>query len=236
MPWECDDSGNWIDDPNTDTGSCSSETPISYNGKECYLVYVGEWVLSKYVYSFEGDASNADPKVYSHTNEYMTIPVWRGNLSENRRFHFRFLFGSEGLAMQGTGFTIQGEAIRVGNLNGSWQLTSQGFLDYYLGTARFEWGYGGPGYPMTPYYYAAVGPAYYGGTYYVPYLDSLYADTGYDVTGYVFGYDRGGRIPNNRMDVFVGRGLTAYNSSRMPSTTEPQQVFRVVCPGRSNVY
>jgi hypothetical protein len=231
MPWECDDNGNWPTNQDSKPGSCASDRIIiTLNGQECVLIPVGDWKITKYIYSLESD--KVSPDIYTRTNDSISVPVCGHGFCSDRILSFRFLFGAEGLAMQGTGFTRTGEVIRVGDLVGKWVYTNQGYIDYYHGTAKFEWGYGGPGYAMTAYMYGAVGPNYKNGTYYVPLLQEL----GINQSGIVYGFDSGGRVGNQHLDVFVGIGLAASNRSPLPSTTNNVPVFRIICKGnRTNV-
>ena len=143
---------------------------------------------------------------------------------------WRFLYGSEGILMQGTGILPDGTPIHVNSYEGVWQSTN-GYTDYYAGTATFWYGWGGPGYELTSYIHGAVGPSFRGGIFYVPDFATM---INYPGGGYISGVDRGEAIKDYEMDLFVGVGYRAIiNAGNGFGLTNPIDhgvpVYQVIC-------
>jgi hypothetical protein len=200
---------------------------ISYDNKDCWLVPIGGWHISLYAYATVDDV---------RTDLYLggaRITINIRNLGEVT-VPWRFLFGSEGVLMQGTGI-LDGSPITAASWQldpdlGGWQ-SPNGYIDYYAGSAEFESGYGGPGYELTPYSHGAVGPGHRGGLYYIPRLRRTPGG------GFVSGVTGGGRIPNGQLDLFVGTGYadvaTAQQQYGLTNPVGPDGnyiVYEVVCP------
>ena len=111
----------------------------------------------------------------------------------------RFVFGREGIAMQGTGIW-DGKPIH-GRFSGEWVPDpGKHSKDFFEGTVELFYGWGRPGREMVPLEEGAVGPSYVDQTYYVPILQDVGG------SGNFRAVDRGGEIADGDIDIFAGRG------------------------------
>jgi hypothetical protein len=159
-----------------------------------------------YIYAVESELMT-DPDRYSRIGETTTASVCSYSGCSNHEFPYRFLFGAEGVIMEGTGRTNDGRYIHVNHRSGTWVYRTDDkgntYKDYFVPNgADFGWG---KGKNLTPHVSAAAGPSYSSGTtVYVPELS--HAPNG----GYFTIADRGGGIVDGDLDVFVGEGRAAY--------------------------
>jgi len=174
-------------------------------------VDLGIWHLTMYNYALESETPT-DPIRFGKADETVTINVCfnGGGGCEQRTFPYRFLYGAEGIIMQGTGKTRDGRYVHPGDVQGYWVYATgpngKTYKDYFVPTVMdVRWG---PGRNLTSHVSVATGAAYpFGTALYVP-------DLAHAPNGGVFRVaDRGGGIENGDMDIFIGSGWNAYKSS-----------------------
>jgi hypothetical protein len=219
----CGDPGKGGDFSPWANTTCDS---VLVNGKKCYIIEsLGNWNISTYNYSLPSD----ETPNRAHSGEMVIINVCNpgGGGCKNIAEPYRFWYGSEGIAMTGTGILPNGGIISGGNWNGNWESTTINgqFVpyDYFRGSGTFEWSYGQPGRPLQPYFDAAVGPLYKGGYYYIPELNGYKGNN-----GVFYGLDSGGGIHDGTIDIFTGTGFNTRDKYLISINNTP--VYRVICP------
>jgi len=205
--------------------NCYSRDPTKFldiiiiNGLWRKAVYLGKWPVTNYIYAKESDAGKADERL-SYNDKYIKVPLndpKTGEVVEVLNLPFRFVYGTEGIAMQGTGILKDGRPVFGWPFRGKWVEKPGIGKDYFSGDTKLYLGWGQPSFEMTPFKFAAVGPSYKGSTLYVPYLaENNITD------GVVYGWDRGGEIQDGDMDLFVGEGLyTNYLAKTLYGLNNP---------------